>query len=308
MRREQGSSISFPLGPLRIPINEHKFIDRIVALEQGIYSGIDIGFEPLAKEAIIEDIEQGYFPIIYLNHTSHYDGRPAAKAGQEILEIANSVLPPEKRYRGFAMPIATSIGTGNQHPLIKGLFESSIAREIAKAGIKTIPYTRDKDVEMYGLHSNDLSFFRTMINLVRGGYGIVVFPEATVEGGRTNGKNGIKGMQPFEEKTIRAMAGIALNQGYIPTFIPVGVWGSHNVLSPDNYMPKPSTLIRAVVPPLRKGVVKARVSVPIRWDDLKTHLEILRAPFDNDSVNNYLGGKLASLVPEHARGVYRNAS
>lgn len=303
MRKEQGSSISFPIGPLRMPIEEQAFIGRIVSLEQGIYRGIDIRFEPLAREAIIEDVQQGYFPVIYLNHSSHYDGRPLAKSAERILKYINSFLLEEKKYRGFALPIATSIGTGNQHSLIKGLFESNIAREIEQAGIVTVSYARDKDREQYGDPPNLLEFMRKMKNLIKQGYAIAFFPEATVEGGRRNGKHGIKGMQPFGKNAISTMARLALHEGHVPTFIPIGIWGTHNVFSPDNYMPTIPTLIRAPIPFLAKGIVKVRIGVPIRWDDLET---MLGTSFNEGSVSNFLAGQLASLIPERARGVYKD--
>lgn len=298
------STIAIPVGPLRIRIGEDVFVKKMVALEERIYRAIDVSFEPQAMEEIMEDAQEGYFLAAYANHTSLYDGRPLGKAVKRTLQVANSVLPEGKQYQGFVVPVATSIKTGDQHPIIKKFSESTIEGKIGEDGLLTVSYTRRKDQEKYRLPANLLEFIRKMKGFIQDRYGLVVFPEATVQGGRRNPRGGINGMQPFEEKTIETMAKLILNEGYTPSFIPIGIWGSHKVLSPDTLRPTIPTIIQATLPSPQKGIVKVRIGSPIRWDDF---MKINGTPANGESINDFFARELAPLVPKSARGVYRNA-
>src|SRR3989344_8165212 len=86
--------ITVQVGPFRRTYEtEDEFVAQMLSLESKICRGIHVKFGREQKRALKIDISQGYFPIIYANHTSHYDGRPLAKTVKKVLDVSNSVLP-----------------------------------------------------------------------------------------------------------------------------------------------------------------------------------------------------------------------
>ncbi len=303
------NKVSVPFGPLRFNVGEDAFVSRMLELEDRIYQAIQVAFAHGARDEIVKTAQEGYFPIVYANHTSHYDGRPLAKTTKQIIDLINQVLPEERRFKGFVLPVATSIDSGDQSSALQKYFHDNVGVKLAQDMLFTTDYTREKDQKTYGLPSNMLSFARTMKQYIRSRHGIAVFPEATVEGGRSKkGWIGVNGMQEFEEKTIKTMAKLIIGEGLTPVFIPIGIYGSNRIFSPNTLQPPNSTIIRALLPGLPRGLVKTQVGIPIGWDDMITWLKVNNQEIDEHSINNALASKLATLLPGSAKGVFRKAA
>jgi hypothetical protein len=315
-RAEKGLTqrkVTIQVGPVNIPFNEDSYVRWTDSLEDRIYKATSVSFLPGVRQQIAKTVKPGNIIIAYANHESHYDGRPLGKVTHQIMDLVNEVLPEEAKYKGFVLPKATSIDTGDQDSMLQKYSEEHIKEKMARDMLYTVDYTREKDQQQYGLSPNMLTFTRKMKGYIKSGHGIAVFPESTVQGGRNMNRGKldprikIYGMQPFEEKTMEVMTRLAMNEGLVPTFVPIGIYGTFRAYSPDTLKTPTTTITRAILPFLPRGLAKVTVGSPIRWAEMVEILNANQMPVNPTSINDFLGRHLAPLVPKPARGIYRNA-
>ncbi|MDO8583086.1 MAG: hypothetical protein Q7R51_00975 [bacterium] len=243
----------------------------------------------------ISDKTKGFLPIIVSSHTSHLDGLPLSVVAKILTDMTN-LISGEHRLKGFTVPIAASMETGNQGSIVKKATEHIKKIMAQQYNLQTMPYVRAKDEKQYDIPRDRHKFLRDLTEQVRNGYGLALFPEATMQGGRTKrrifGRTERFGMQEF--KYMEAIAAIAKRTGKEPLYIPIGIDGGFRLESPDNNRPTLAYLREIfLTQPAQTKLVNARVGLPI------TQKEIGSA-----DINDFLGKTVAGLLPEKARGVY----
>ncbi len=234
-------------------------------------------------------------PVIVSSHTAHLDCLPLAGVAKTLTAMINRI--GERRLQGFIVPIAASMETGNQGSIVKEGAERIGKITAQQYNLQALSYARAKDKEKYDIPGNPQEFIRDLTGQARNGYGVAVFPESTMQAGRTKkhkllGKTERFGMQEF--KYMEAIAIIIRRTGKVPLYIPVGIDGGFRLESPDNNRPTLPYLGEIFLThPHHTKLVSVRVGLPI------SHEEIGSA-----DINDFLGKKVAALLPPEARGVY----
>lgn len=259
---------------------------------------------PQYPERFSKDIwELTETPSLFLligNHQSHADPLFMARVIDKIIRNATDMVG-HKRIPGFVLPYATTVDTGHQGKTIQ-ILSKEFKGLVHEHKLHPMSYTRKKDTANYGLPANHFEFGRKFLPPIKAGYGVALFPEATIQGGRiTNGK--INGMQPFKQETLDPFLKFAQRTGRQLVIVPVGLHGGFRF---ENVNGKNRPTTQATVGILTGfGLPKAsiRVGEPITYEQIQQEMQQ-----DNISFADTLGRKVARLVPPEARGVYADAA
>lgn len=258
------------------------------------------GFKPVLEEAITEMKDPKIF--LAVRHQSHPDGFIIGRLTLDLKAMINDVLPPEKQTAGFFMPLAQSLEEGQQDRPVMQVYQE-IKPALRKFGLVPAPIVRAKDVDKYKMQTDEDEELR-MRELISEGYnGVMLFPEGTTEGGRTDDSGNVIGMVPFERNAIkRTYLFLKRNTGSEVIFIPAATFGGREMLDPDTKQVSPRQLLTALISPL-PHIASIRVGMPIRSDEGEA-AELLKGR-DRDALNNFFGGKVAELLPdEREQGFY----
>lgn len=266
--------------------------------------------EPEVKEEYSELMAKGGRPIIYGNHQSHADGWSLGLTVQRLRDLAQEVGVD---FPGVVLPLARSMFTGHQGKAVQVL--NDLSRPILeKRGLRTLPYTRNKDVEKYGLkkkHSEVLAIAR----VIRDGYGVGYLPEASVKGGRHRNFLGfvfggeIYGVIDIDDKDgFLGFYDLIKRFGQVEGetfFLPVAMEGSYRFFGADVTVPT-WELIRALFidPP---NPIQATVERPITR--MRLIQELGEDCFLNGSLlSDFLMKQVIRKLPPQSRGIYRKVS
>ncbi len=269
-----------------------RMIEDLPRFTQAIPIAFPNEFEEQLEEKMLDE---RITPIIVSSHTSHADGIPLAALTKRLKSMSDHVSATD-RLKGFVIPIASSMESGHQGSIVKE--GTDRLRDIVKNAynLETLAYTRDKDVKQYGLSQNAkfaISFFRR----VRDGHGVAVFPEGTMQAGRTKKYHlfGFEqyGMQEFKE--LEDVARNVIRAGKVPLYIPVGIYGGFRIESPNNNRLTFAYLNEILLThPAQTKLVSVKVGAPIAQSEVDP----------DQNINSFLGKKVAQLLPPEARGVY----
>lgn len=172
-------------------------------------------------------------------------------------------------------------------------------------GLNMVPVIREDDRIKYKMVGSNRGAIERIINAPKDDYGLAVFPEGTVQGGRSGKDGNINGMQKVEGGGILLRCiSFWENQGNKSVLLPVGIINSYQIFKPDTYeiSEKAFGMVSGAIP-LEK-VVKVAIGTPITEEDAEKELGV---PLDGKSQEHidYLMGKIANLLPKEARGYYR---
>lgn len=271
-------------------------IERLVSNPEIIYP---LSFDQEYQSAI----RNGYFPIVISSHQAHIDGVNISLLTKGLTRKANEILPDEQKTKGFLLPLATSLATGDQDPRLKTLYDDT--KPVLNANnLYPVNLTRPKDIRRYGLSSNRDEFEMNMLIKIDQGYnGIVIFPEGSVQAGRRKENGQINGMQPFKEGSIRNVVSIAKQRNEDILFIPVGISGGPAIFDQDNNKPTSKAFISML--PFASNGIRINVGTPIKSDtqDLNDLININNSE-TNKKLNDFFAFKVAALLPPQEQGVY----
>lgn len=288
----------------------------------------------------------GYWPVVYSNHESHFDVYPLTDIAQNIMGITNAVLDvvaaleddnSDNRMKGFVLPIASTLDSGDQGKVLKSALDASL--EYAKQrGLSTIPFTRPKDETLLRAQGREKEILKNSgARLLRRwieGYGIVIFPEATVAGGRprrilrgegdfytAEDLEQISGMQEAEEPHLGNLF-LTIQQvgkgsgekgekkkllragGKKMVLIPVGIYGSYRVLNPILKWPTGSVLFAAFLSG-DPHFVDVEIGMPMPEEQILE--ELAGRQLTAEVVHHHLMRKIVDLTPSPAHGIYSSA-
>ncbi len=248
-----------------------------------------------------KNIIEGYLPIIVANHASHADGASISKLTRYLTKRAYLELHPDQQdFNGFNLPLAKSLLTGHQGWKLRRFYKYA-EPAIEANGLFALPLVRDKDKEKYGLETNPKEYLRTLRNRVEDGYGgLVLFPEGTTISGQKDESGRFLGIQPFEEDSISAH--IRLLKKYSRKnvmIIPGGISGGHEVINSGTK----SIPFKAFTKAMRPDMFTINVGDVIKTDDPN-----FSALLSSEEINDFVGNKIAALLPPEMRGIYASTA
>jgi 1-acyl-sn-glycerol-3-phosphate acyltransferase len=202
---------------------------------------------------------------------------------------------PAENFKGFSMPLAESLLTGHQGWKLRAMYHYAEG-PMERSDLLALPLVREKDSEKYGLPLDPKEYLRSLRRRVNAGYkGIVLFPEGTTEGGKSD--NGtLNGMQEFDEGAITGHMGrLKKYGGRKVMLIPVGITGGSEIVD-SNVKSIPLSSL-AKIGDLR--LVRIMIGKVIREDD--PELCSVSKPAE---IDQFVGKRIAQLLPPQMRGVY----
>ncbi len=227
-----------------------------------------------------ETIHNGQMPILVVNHQSLSDG-PA-------LSVITSQLQTD-----FNLPVAASLDEGQQGSLIQSV-NSRVDPVLAQRNLFTVPIVTGGDVEKRGMKEGPTGLAK-LLKTAAIGRGFAMFPEASVEGGRTNGRGGINGLvKPPNPRTFTQWVERFAKQGADPVVVPVGINGGYNIFNPDSNS-FPDSILRMLI-----GFEQTRTIGTITLGNLIAFSEVGTGVQTDD----FFMTEIAKLLPESARGAY----
>lgn len=254
-----------------------------------------------------ELISQGGIPLVYANHQSHADGIALAVIAEYLRDLAFRATG-DFSINGFVVPFAASMASGDQSEELKESYEL-LKGASERKGLVGFTTTREKDEKLYGMRKSMMEL-RPLIKRLHEGYGMMLLPEGTVQGGRHNEGADIEeiyGIQRVENDSLteyfELMKEIFNRQGNgrRPFFMPVGLNGGFRIMqSTEGDPPRPKLTPKGKLSLILGGLTGLSL--------IKIQANLLM-PYDEEEItgdlNDYAMRKVASGVPPQARGIYK---
>jgi hypothetical protein len=237
------------------------------------------------------------------NHDSLYNANSISLVAWALTQEARRIMGNDN-FKGFILPVATSLTTGHQDYSTGRLFEAVESR-LNKNFLFTTPHTRKKDQQQFNMQSNKRTYMENLIDAVNNGYGIAMFPEGTMEGGREDETGARKGMMEFEADALPVILKIATKKERNVAFIPIGTSGGVEIFDPTKKAASLKAWLAASYLWTPK-LVKVRVGLPVSSEELRHLAEQRSEEGAKRLINSSLGQKIAELLPDNQRGVFRN--
>lgn len=262
----------------------------LVPLSEIMARNTEIQYAPRFFGMYLSAIEEGYTPFIVANHQSHADGLGLAKLTDDLTAATTPLK--ENRINGFWLPVAGSIFTGHQGPVIKTAIESALPF-LKKHNLQLTPLNRKKDIEVYGLPPNNIGFTKKLRQEVRNNHGVALLPEGSVHSAETNPETGeMFGMQSFEPGGIEYIIQIIEWEKRKALLIPVSTHGGYEIINSDTRRPTPASY-RAALRIGPANFIAMYVDSPIRIDELKLE--------EGETVTGYMENVINNNLPKEAQ-------
>lgn len=278
-------------------------------------SHVRLKASPEVNKRIRELLAQGWIPVGYANHEGHQDGLAAVVIGEHFKTLAQ--MPPADAcgFKGFAVPMAISMASGGQSAELTRIYD--FLKEVGqKKGAVAVPITRRKDETQYGMSKKgNVSEVRPFVEKLHQGYGIWVFPEGSIQGGRhPNGASieQIYGMQEVRNTSLmdyfHLADRIATKIGARAFLAPVGLHGSYRIMEcPEGGKPKltPQGKVSLFIGMFGLALVQiqANLLMPYTVADIQAALGENWME-DLQSFNQFAMKKIVPGIPAIAAGVY----
>jgi hypothetical protein len=254
-----------------------------------------VGFE----EAYLEARMAGKVPIFFSNHTAQEDANSLAVLMDKIFYMEQT-LPYNDRLKDVRLPLAHSLHSGAQGPVIQGIYHAE-AGFLERHHVDPLHLVRAKDVNE-DTPPNFEEYKTELMDSIRQGSGIIFFPEGDTTGGKRNAEGKINGMHQFQENAMRSLILLAKRAGKEPILIPVGIEGGFRFQVPETKRPSRWSL-RVGFGFSDRTLVRIKAGMPI--DPKQGPLGDLIKAKNWNGVDRVLEQEVAGLLPNNHRGIYR---
>lgn len=205
-------------------------INHLLSRVDIINNASSVTFTPDFPRIFCDHISAGRKPILATNHSSQFDIDSVIKLVQEI-ENQTGV-----HIEGWYLPVARSMSTGHQGPVIKSVQEYYKKRAKELAGIELVPVTSFNDRKKFGITTQDREWSRARKDSKTNGHGLIVFPEGRVFSGRSANSfwpfsEGRKGMQKPLDNSLDDIADSYSRDNIDPFYITAGLAGGYEVFT-----------------------------------------------------------------------------
>lgn len=247
-------------------------------------------------EATRPYLERGHKLVILSSHKSHGEIAPAVHIMEEFMRQNPDLLDE------FVLPIAASMGGGQQGQIIKTLHDEALVPNMLPRHIRPVPVITDNDVRKRGMIRNPVANGLAIVKpLRREGTGFFIFIEGSVQGGRKNPDTGdIYGLQQ-PDSMLEQLLDYSKKRNFPMVFLMAGMTKTHTLFSADGKFFTPEWAQAMVTNKLNPDVTYASINMsgPIPSESLW--------PCEVSQVADNLMIGLSSYLPEGERGVFRNA-
>ncbi len=304
-----------------VEINPIKRFDPVRRLNALIDLNVSSNFEGQFKEQVLEGE-----PFVIYTHEAQVDGIGAAVVGERLMQLSQEAgrVP---QLRGYVMPVARSLFEGQQSRKLQIAFHIFNVL-VSRKGLKTFPYTREKDEKEFGMNRQHLvSELRPLVTRIKQGYAAATFASGSVEAGRHDeGRDPeeIHGLQRLTGTDILTLSRVvrSANRERRMFFVIIGLHGGFRLQSPNKGKLYPTNEGLASFlgwpenfpPHIRHVKMEANLGTIITDGQMADRFgrDWVTAGKDKSiesigrvqSINDYIMGHAALLLPPHARGAY----
>lgn len=249
-------------------------------------------------------IREGYVPVLYANHQSHADKLILSGITQGLVQHG-----ADDRVSDFLVPVAATIESGAQGVYIQKLMSLFNPLYADRGYGADVVFITDNDRQLRGVTGSNSESVRRLMGAPRDGHGLVMFPEATLKGGRLGDDGTVNGMREVLPSTGGGLIGYPkfwLNRGLgEAVFMPIGISGSYRLYPPDWGRNEISPEVIAGI--LGDGQIEPAVTIfagnPYTYSDLRSEVG---GELDHKQTKHLdlMMGKVAELLPATERGYY----
>jgi hypothetical protein len=286
-------------------------IEHLVPKAPFVLDRVPIDYHPGFNDRYQQLIQEGYYPVLYLNHQSHPDGPVASRIIRRLIMLTNEARPNEP-IKGFKMLVTITMGDGKQGPVVKA-GEEQFDDYMVKNGVTTLKAARTKDQKM-GASADNHAVMKELLAAPGDNFGVAIFPEGGMEDGRralVNGKrvghrDQINGLQePPEGFLARIYQSLSHHGKNKIMYIPAGVFGGYRILDPENSRPTLSAALAAFGLVNPAGLMMANVGMPETTTEIQEKFGTSLKRENVFKVSTHLMGNLKPLLPSQAWGVFK---
>jgi 1-acyl-sn-glycerol-3-phosphate acyltransferase len=252
-------------------------------------------------------VRDGYVPVLYANHQSHADKLVLSGITQALVEDEVG-----EQISAFLVPVAATIESGAQGSYVQQLMSLFDRLYLDRGYGPDVPFITDNDRQTRGIEGSNTESVKRLMDAPRERHGLVIFPEATLRGGRRGDDGAVHGAQEVTSATGSGLIGyprfwLKRKLGEA-VFVPVGISGSYRLYPPD---PGRNEIPSEVIANILGGgpadpLVDISAGTPFTYAELRD--EIGEEPNPKQTKHLYLMmNKVATLLPAEERGYYSSA-
>lgn len=264
---------------------------------ENILSATNVDYQEGFENEYINCIRDGYLPILVGSHQSHVDGISISLPVRTLTGVANQVLANDQKLKGFALVLASSLYSGHQGAMMKGFFDE-VSPVIERRSLTPLLHTRPQDNQRYDMKTDRFTQYKDLIETIKEGYAIAVFPEGTTTAGKKNKDGKPNGMQDFMPGSVRMLISAAEAAGKKSMVIPVSITGGPSVHNPDTKLPTVKSLKAGFVIG-SPDLIHIHVSNPMKSDE--GELEKLYRERNWNGLNMVVASEIEKHLPEKER-------
>ncbi|MEK7070665.1 MAG: hypothetical protein AAB966_02560 [Patescibacteria group bacterium] len=223
-------------------------------------------------------------PVVYLSHQSHADALVVGRITDKLRRASR--MNGQDNLRGLYLPMASSVVTGDQSPEVADLYRL-FTPVLEEKGLYLKSVIREQDRKRYDHQGQSHQAMKELLEAPNQGFGIAIFPEGTVEGGRTT-LDEVNGLQPIQENTL--MHRFIRKYPDRVVLLPVAIDGGYKIVDPNTYRPTEEAMRQVLegdssqIQPIATATIGDLVSVSER-------------NIEECTDSTFLMGRLAELLP-----------
>lgn len=280
-----------------------------------IESLFDINMNPLYLDEIVQQALDGASIIFVGNHQSSADIIPM---GIIVAKAINAIRqnPGQSNYPDVIVPIAASVLVGKQSVGITAAY-GGMSAWLKDHAMRLIPVVTERDANIRGMEmGSTIGNVREVMELIKTGTAVALFPEASVQGGRRKSKpyqHERNGIQPILKQTLLSNSVLEMRSiGKKLLLVGIGFSGTYNIFDPDTLHPTQTAILAFVHnfrhPNSPTHVAKITVGKPIMADNLP--LPELDVGYGKKNrtygdVHELVFRYISELIPFGERGVFK---
>lgn len=275
---------------------------RVLERVDGFITYVEGARENIEKaQGLIVD---GYVPVLYANHQSHADKLVLSGITQRLAQSG-----ADDQFGGFLVPVAVTIESGAQGAYIQQLMVLFETLYRDRGYGPDVPFITDNDRQARGAVGNNTESVKRLMDAPRNRHGLVMFPEATLEGGRIGSNGNLNGMQDVMQITGSGLIGYPkfwLKRGRgEAVFMPVGISGSYRMYPPDPGRDRisPEVVMGISGDGPSAPIVSISAGNPYTYTELRDEFKEEPDSKRKDHLDLMMR-KVAELLPETERGHY----
>lgn len=253
-------------------------------------------------------IRDGHVPLLYSNHQSHADKLMVSGITEMLLQHG-----AEEQITDFLVPVAATMESGEQGDYIQRLLSLFEPLYRDRGFGPDVPIITANDRLTRGVEGSNTESLRRLMNAPRDRHGLVLFPEATLTGGRRGEDGAVNGMREVTSDNGSGLIGypkfwFKRKLGHA-VYLPVSISGSYRVYPPDpgRSVISPDVIAGILGDGHTEPLVTVSVGTPFSYPRLR---EALGEEPDHKQKRHLdlLMGKVAQLLPAEERGYYHSAT